>query len=206
MAKPSKAEESRVWRTGLQLRDAEPGDPGPADRLTHMEGRAVPYDVWEHIGYYAERIAPGAFDKSIRESARALPLMLWHDARQWPIGKAVEWRSEKDGLYGVWELDESPAAQQAGRLARDGFLDGLSVGFQPMPNRSDWEWADLDDPESVDRVTRNEARLFEVSLVPYPAYADAGVTLVRTGEARRRAEAALPKLRGWRAWRDSISA
>jgi hypothetical protein len=163
----------------LQVRQVE-----VSDKLTELHGRAVPYNEGANIGWYVEDVAPGAFAKSIMESARALPLLLWHDNRSWPVGRAVEWDEQPDGLYGHWGLDGSDMAQRAGQLAADGFLTGLSVGFVPV--QSDWTYAEDWNPDlgadHMDRVTRTEARLVETSLTPTPAFAGAGVTLVRSAE------------------------
>lgn len=154
--------------------------------LTELEGQAVPYGEWANIGWFAESHAAGVFDKSIKEAARELPLLLWHDNRTWPIGKAAEWRSTVEGLIGVWSLDSSAEAQRGAQLARDGFLTGLSVGFVPI--QSAWEYADDWNPDlgidHMDKVTRTEARLVEVSLTPTPAFAGAEVTLVRSTSRR----------------------
>lgn len=172
--------------------------------LSRLEGRAVPYSAWTLRGWYHLSIAPGAFDKSIRESAAALPLLLFHDMSTFPVGTATEWRSEADGLYGVWRLDESAEAQHAARLARDGFLTGLSVGWMPMV--SDWEIADPaewnpNDAATFDRQTLREGRLAEVSMVPVPQFPDAQVSLVA---GRRHAEGR-PNLDRWKSYRASLT-
>ena len=151
-------------------------------KLTTLHGRAVPYNVATNVGFYLETVAPGAFSKSIREAARGLPLLLWHDNESWPIGRAVEWDEVEGGLDGTWALDDADLAQRAARQARDGFLTGLSVGFQPLPGGSSWEFVDDEAwvAGELDSVTRTEARLLEVSLTPTPAFAGAGVTLVRS--------------------------
>lgn len=170
------APESRLF-AGLQLRAAD-----ATEALTRMEGMAVPYGVRTNVGWYEEEFAPGAFSKSIKEAARALPLLLFHDSRSFPIGAAEQWDERADGLWGVWRLDDSEEAQRAARMARDGLMTGLSVGFQPI--RSEWVFAE--GVGEMDRVSRKEARLLEVSQVPTPAYKEAGVSLVRSGEGRRR--------------------
>lgn len=152
--------------------------------LTELRGRAVPYAVPTNVGWYVETMAAGVFAKSIRESARALPLLLWHDSASWAVGVAEEWSEADDGLDCVWRLDDSDLAQRAAKQARGGFLTGLSVGFSPIESRwdmlADGEW----NPEEgkLDRVERVEARLLETSLTPTPAYAGAGVSLVRSRE------------------------
>ena len=58
----------------------------------YLEGRAVPYNRWADIGWFRERFLPGSFTKSIREAARKLPLLLWHDNNTFPVGVSHERR------------------------------------------------------------------------------------------------------------------
>lgn len=164
----------------LEVRDL---DASGAGLLTHLEGRAVPFDTWANVGGYLERFRAGAFNKSISESAKALPLMLFHGRDElWPIGLSVGWRSEPDALYGAWRLDSSANAQRAARMARSGELGYLSIGF--MANRSLPDMAKDYNPmlgeDHMDRITHIDARLVETSVVPTPAYADAEVICVRS--------------------------
>lgn len=179
---------------------------------THMEGRAAPYDVFTNRGWFMEAFASGLFDKSIKEAAAALPLLLWHDNMFWPIGSSANWKSVPgDGLHGVWRLDRSADAQRAAQLAKDGHLPYLSVGYMPM--RSTWTLSDVDewdpgDADTLDRVIREEARLVETSVVPTPAFASAEITLVRSEERPRRPQRAegRPHLAHWQHWRSNINA
>jgi HK97 family phage prohead protease len=178
--------------------------------LSELHGRAVPYGVWTDVGWYEESIRAGAFHKSIREAARSLPLLLWHDNESWPIGVVRSWEDGDDGLDGVWTLDDDERAQRAAKLARDGFLTGLSVGFQPMPTGSHWEFVDEDawTRGERDRVERTEARLLETSLTPTPAYAGAAVSLVRSADKPHAADRARAPRRGeldhWRTILDEL--
>ena len=175
----TRAPEVRTYAAQLELRELETNS-----ALSELRGRAVPYGVETNVGWYLESFKRGAFAKSIREAAARLPLLLWHDAQAFPVGVASSWAESAEGLDGTWRLDDSELAQRAARQARDGFLTGLSVGFQPLPNGSRWtlvpddEW----DPQTgnVDSVERVAARLLETSLTPTPAYAGAQVALVRS--------------------------
>jgi HK97 family phage prohead protease len=177
---------------------------------SHMEGRACPYGVFTNRGWFLESFGDGLFDKSIKEAAAALPLLLWHDGQTWPIGSATEWKSTTgDGLWGVWKLDGSADAQRAGQLAKDGHLAYLSVGYMPM--RSTWTMSDVDawdpaDAETLDRVVRDEARLVETSVLSTPAFNSAQITLVRSAERTSRPQRAerRPVLAEWKAWRSNI--
>lgn len=188
----------------LRLREAEATPDG-----RWLEGRAVPYGEWTNVGWYLESFAPGAFEKSTREAANGLPLLLWHDNRTWPVGVSESWDHRDDGMWGVWRMDASADATKAVELAEARMLVGLSVGFSPI--HSAWEMAEDWDPEDtdhMDKVLRTEARLHEVSLTPTPAYAGAEVTLVRSlDRARngtRRHTRARSEIDHWRGWLNGI--
>lgn len=184
--------------TGVELRDVT-ADAGSR----FLEGRAAPYGVWSDVGWYMERLQKGCFAKSIREAARKLPLLLWHDSRTFPVGVSERWTENDDGLDVVWRMDTADIAQEAARMAGDGMLTGLSVGFLGISaDRT------FDEDAGISYVTRTEARLMEVSLTPTPAYAGAKVSLVRSrephvngaeGEAapQRRRSAEIDALKTW---------
>ena len=175
--------------------------------LTHLEGTACMFNVWAHRGFFLESLAAGSFDKSLAESAAALPLLLFHNDDLFPVGVADDWRANTKRLDGVWRLDESDMAQRAAQLAKDGLLTGLSVGINPI--RSDWQFVASDqwNPDlgeaHMDRVTRLESRLLETSLVSTPAFDMARVKLVHTATPRRE-QRPHPRLDAWRAWREQI--
>lgn len=198
------AAERCIFRASVALADVD-----TTAGYTHMEGRAAPYETWTNRGWFLEAFGSGLFDKSIKEAAAALPLLLWHDAMFWPIGSASKWTSKEDGLWGEWRLDGSAEAQRAAQLAKDGHLSYLSVGY--VPNISQWTMSDADtwDPdnaETLDRVLRKEARLVETSVLSTPAFASAEVTLVRSAETSRRPRRAAgrPHVDEWKRWRSTI--
>lgn len=198
--------ERQIFRAALKLVDVD-----TTAGYTHMEGRAAPYGVETNRGWFLEGFADGLFDKSLKEAASNLPLLLWHDSMSWPVGSSAKWRSVPgDGLYGEWKLDGSADAQRAAQLAKDGHLGFLSVGY--IPTRSTWALSDAEewdpaDSSTLDRVTRHEARLLETSMVTTPAFASAQILLVRTGERARRPQRAehRPHLAEWRTWRSTIA-
>jgi HK97 family phage prohead protease len=174
--------------------------------LRTLVGRAAPYGAWTFRGWFQLSLAQGCFDKSIKEAAASLPLLLFHDFESFPIGTASKWDSRADGLWGEWALNDSAEAQRAGRLAQQGVLTGLSVGWSPV--LQDWEISDLEewdfsDIDTLDRCTLREGRLVETSLTPVPAYVDATVSHVAHRERRGRSDT--PHLDRWRTWRDSLS-
>jgi HK97 family phage prohead protease len=174
-----------------------------AENLRTIVGRAAPYNTWAiRGGPYLLSFAPGCFDKSIKEAARALPLMLFHDYESFPIGRASGWESRDDGLWGEWALTDEPAAQRAARLARDGVLTGLSVAWQPLLQAkqaaANEHW-DPDDSSTLQRRVLKEGRLLECSLTPVPNFVDAGITHVAQSTRPPR-----PSLDEWKTWRASL--
>jgi HK97 family phage prohead protease len=189
----------------FEARDLDPGK-GP---YTRIEGKAVPYDVWANVGSYMERFKPDAFKKNLSEQTKPRPLMLFHGRDDmWPIGMSTRWQSKSDGLYGVWLLDGSPNAQRAAEMAATGQLGFLSIGFVPIrtePTEMAKDYNPALGEDHMDRVTRVEARLVEVSVVPTPAYAEAEITLVRS-RPYDRPGGATPKLEAYRRMWDPVRA
>lgn len=151
-------------------------------QYTEIRGRACPYNVKTDVGPYYEIMMPGCFAKSIQQSPRPLPLLLFHETGKTDhiVGHATRWDERPDGLYGTWDIDPSADAQEAARRAERGDLTGLSVRFVPV----------RDDRIGSDTVVRHECRLIEVSLTSTPAYKEGVVTSVRSERGPRRDTAA----------------
>lgn len=163
-------------------------------------GRVATYGFRYDIGPFTEVLRPGVFKKSIAQAARSLPLLMDHEHSSIPVGKAVEWRDSDEALVGEWEFDTRAEAVEAARLADEGYLTGLSVGFAPL-NTS---WDDGGDKPHAERI---EARLLEVSMVAVPAYVDAGVVAVRSmghPEVPGLSVVETPRLAEVRAWLASV--
>jgi len=191
----------RNFATVLEVRDVQAvGKP-----YRYLEGRAVPYDTWADMGWFLEQHRAGSFKRSTTgRSGKNLPLLLFHDNASFPIGHADHWTHDPEGMHGVWQLNDSPRAQEAARMAENGDLLGLSVGFQDI-ERPLWDGLedfDPDDPANKPRVTRLESRLVEVSMTPTPAYTDAAVTMVRTRE--RPPERRVRDADRWRDWLEQV--
>lgn len=184
-----------VEQRWYQLRDVE-----VPKSLSVIRIRAVPYDTWTNIGWFYERFARHSLDKSIKEAAAGLPLLLFHDGDRHAIGNSASWKLDDPGfLIGEWDLDtKDERAMEAARKAADGFLNGASIRFQPIRSERFWNDEDgWDDAVSRDeaemQVTRKEARLIEVSLTPIQQYVTAGVDWVRSHELRTREGSPAPQ-------------
>lgn len=172
-----------------------------------MTGLVATYGRVYDIGYMTERLLPGCFAKSITEAARALPLSYvdHNSALQGavPVGRAIAWEDTEETLVGTWEFDTRADAVEAARLADEGFLSGLSVGFNPLQSR----WAYADGPGAKDHVDRIECRLLETSLCAVPAYEDAAVLAVRSSGNPERGTGLIvprPGVEAARAWLEAV--
>lgn len=176
-------DEARVYP--IEVRDVD-------DAAKVMRGVAAPYNEPTPIkGLYLEVLAPGVFAKSIREAAKNLPLLSFHDHGSWPVGKALRWEESPAGLIGEWQFAPTEEGEKAWELAREGFVSGLSVGFQPIDSHTE--------PGTDTRpvtITRKVARLYETSMVTAPAYAGAQILMVRTAGPKR----SHPHADMWREW------
>ena len=142
----------------------------------HMVGLVAPYNVTADVGPFTETLKPGVFKKSIAQAARSLPLHVLHKHDEVPVGVAVSWDDTPEGLYGDFRFDTRADAQEAARLAEEGLLGALSVGFLPLePHGS--KWSRGGGKPHVDRI---EARLLESSLCSVPVYEGAGVLAMRS--------------------------
>jgi HK97 family phage prohead protease len=189
-------------RRAFEIRDVEMNE-----AKTKIAGIAVPYNDAADLGWFMEEHAPGSLAKSIKEAARSLPLTLFHQDHVLDshIGVASEWKELDKGLRGVWDLDDSPTAQRAAKLATpddngNSVLGYFSIRFAPI--RSEWTYAkdfnpDLG-PNFKDRVRRLESRLLAVSLLSTPAFKNAPVEFVRSGEPQRQRKATRREVDVWR--------
>ncbi len=144
-----------------------------------VTGIAVPFDqpteIHEPFNSYREVFRCGAFTRTLAErGAERVKLLALHNGRNLPLGRLSTAREVNGtGLVIEARVSKTQAGDEALELVRDGALDAFSIGFVPMPNGSRWNR----DRTEVERV---EVRLQEVSLVPFPAYAGAAITGVRS--------------------------
>jgi HK97 family phage prohead protease len=157
----------------------------PGDGRT-LFGLAVPYGQVAEVSdgdgrTYKERFEVGSTTRTIRERGDKIRLLIGHDTRRLPIGKATRLEERSEGLYAEFAVSDTNAGNDALTAVRDGLVGGFSVGFRGIRDR--WEG---------DVLVRTEVALNEISLTEYPAYSGAAVVGVRTSNLtipRRRAEA-----------------
>jgi HK97 family phage prohead protease len=114
-----------------------------------------------------EAVMPGAFTKTLLHS-KERPL-LWQHSPHEPIG-TVSLSDSPSGLIARGKLSlDIPQAKNAYTLLRDGVINAMSIGFQTIKS---------DVKSGIRQLT--ELKLFEVSLVTFPANERALVTSVKS--------------------------
>lgn len=126
--------------------------------------------VYGNKDYTGDVIEAGAFDATLAENAN-YPLLWQHNTDE-PIG-VITLMSDQHGLSAKGTLALAVGrAKEAYALLKIGALKGLSIGYRAMKDH--WDQA-----EKVRRLL--EVKLYEVSLVTFPANPLATVDMVKAG-------------------------
>ena len=137
---------------------------------------------WE--GHFVERIAHGAFRKTLEERGNRVKIQFDHgmDTRFGgaPIAVPIELREDDKGLLVRARFVDTEAGREARELIRSGAVDGMSFRFSVT--REDEEIPA--GPSELPIRTIREVKLYEVGPVTFPAY-EATTVGVRSAEALR---------------------
>jgi len=157
---------------------------GEGDTRT-FEGYGSVFNV---IDSYADIVAPGAFKRSLRESKASgiMPSLLWQHDPDDPIGVWESMQEDEKGLFVRGRISNTQCGRDAYTLLEDGALTGMSIGFNVYPNGYK-----VDEKTGIRTLTA--LRLWEVSLVTFPANDAARITGVKT-------DGALPTEREFERW------
>ena len=159
--------ETRMNPTDFEIRETSEG-------MT-FEGYAALFDSPSEPLPFTERIAPGAFTRSLK--SRNDIKMLWNHSTSEVLGSTragtMKLYEDDRGLK-VWAmLPNTTTGRDAAELIRRGDVDSMSFGFSVPSGGDSWS------ADGSER-TLQEVRLHEVSVVAFPAYAEtAGTTTVR---------------------------
>lgn len=148
----------------VQLRaETEPGK-------REFSGIAVPYGdpvtIRGWFGNYTEEIASGAVEHE--DDVK----VFWRHGEV--IGRVTAAEDTATGWQITGALSDTTQGRDAYALLRDGAIDRMSIGFEPI------EHTELENEDGTTTITRTRIRVREVSLVPFPAYDGAAVEHVRT--------------------------
>ena len=127
---------------------------------------------WE--GDFTERIAPGAFAKTLDERGDRIKILYDHgldpSVGNKPLGKPSVMREDDHGLYVEVPLDDTSYNRDLKASLASGAIDGMSFRFSPVRE----EWNEDTEPPTP---TLSEIILHEGGPVTFPAYegASAGI-------------------------------
>lgn len=156
--------ERRIFDTSLELRQLAEGE------TRKIAGSAALFNSRsEKLGWFYERIEPGAFDDVLQDDVRALfnhdPNLILGRTKSGTLRIAAN----EFGL--VYEID--PPDTQVGRdlltSIERGDVSQSSFAFQVAKDR--WEMDGDDEVRVIEKINR----LYDVSPVTYPAYPDTSV-------------------------------
>lgn len=160
---------------GIEVRASDDGDGRTLFGYGAVFNSDTVIDSWE--GKFVERIAPGAFKKTLKERGDQVKILFNHgmdpQIGDKPLGKASVLKEDKTGLYVEVPLSRTSYNEDLLALLNDDALDGMSFRFAVV--KDEWE-----EPKRKDQLpirTIIECRLFELGPVTFPAYqaASAGV-------------------------------
>lgn len=123
-------------------------------------------DSWE--GRFIERIAPGAFKKTLNDSADRVKVLFNHgfdpSIGDKPLGKPRVMKEDQRGLYVEVPLDDTSYNRDLVASLRSGALDGMSFRFSVVRE-------EVDESGDLPVRTLREVKLYEFGPVTFPAYA-----------------------------------
>jgi HK97 family phage prohead protease len=157
-------------RRSVEFR-AEPSNDG----LT-LEGYAAVFNDWTEIndrsGTYMERIAPGAFKRSIGRSVPVLQFDHGHHPLigSIPLGRITSITEDSHGLRIKARLSDNWLVEPVRDAIRDGAISGMSFRFSIPEGGDKWEQRD-----GVDYRTIINVSLVEAGPVVWPAYSSTSV-------------------------------
>jgi HK97 family phage prohead protease len=168
----------RATFPGAELRASQDGSP-PV-----MFGHLALFNEWAKVdsvveGRFIERIAPGAFAKTIAESRSRIQPIYDHgrDVQfgRRPLGKITELREDERGVYYEVGLFDTPLIRSELLPGLSGGAYGASFRFRPTkrpttnysPPRSAYN------PQQWPEVTVHELEMAEFGPTPFPVYAGA---------------------------------
>ncbi|MFF2111413.1 HK97 family phage prohead protease [Rhodococcus koreensis] len=177
--------------------DGTTGDGKTLEGYCAIFGEDTEIDSWE--GRFTERIAKGAFRKTLRERRPVLQYNHGTDQRvgSVPIGRIEIAREDDRGLYVRARLFQNDAVEPVREAIAERAINGMSFTFEPVrdewtdnagrPVRGDELWRLLHSPgddRGPLRRTLREVRLYEAGPVVFPAYEGTSVGVRTTTSAR----------------------
>ena len=168
------------------------------NEAAYIEGYPIVFNQETDMGEWRETIDPSAAgdERLLRDVA----LMVGHDFGSIPLAHSrrnngsgtMQLTATDEGVFmrAMLDTENNPKAKEAYSAVKRGDLSGMSFAF--IVNEERWE--DLDTDKPLRRIT-GFGRIFEVSLVAFPAYSGTSVQAASDGPALESVRASLESAR-----------
>jgi HK97 family phage prohead protease len=170
----------------------------PSDDGLTLDGYAAVFNEWTEIdsyeGQFRERIAPGAFKRTI--GIRTPVLQFDHGSHPLigsiPLGRITSITEDSHGLRVKARLSDNWLVEPVRDAIRDGAIEGMSFRFRVTENGDRW----TRNADGVLERTITDLELYEAGPVVFPAYEQTSVgvrsrqTLVALQDPEVRSEVA----------------
>ena len=166
--------ETRNFETDFEIREE-------GDGMT-FSGYAAKFNSWsEDLGGFREQIEPGAFRRSLRSRNNVLLLVNHDSGRVLASTRAGTMRMTEDeiGLRVEASLPNTTDGRDMAELLKRGDLSKMSFGFSVQ--KDTWN-------QDMTERTLKSVRLFEASIVAFPAYAETEAMVRSLDKAAARAQ------------------
>lgn len=158
-----------------------------------VTGVPIVFNADTDLGYYTERIAAGALDKT---DLRDVRFLVNHNTDGIPLARSrnnnanstMQMVVEADGMHIRVNLDteNNPEAASLYSAISRGDVSGMSFMF--TVDEDSWEGLDTEHPV---RTITSIGKVFEVSAVTFPAYEQTSIEAASIDEALEKAKATL---------------
>ena len=161
-------EERRYLPLGIKVEKREDGK-------VKIAGYAAKFGkMSEDLGGFREKIAPGAFKRSLKRSD---PRALFNHDRNFVLGRksagTLKLTEDDTGLFIEIDPPDTQVARDLMVSIRRGDINQQSFGFTVAKD----SWEGLDEGKTPTRTLEEVGQLFDVSPVTFPAYPDTQVAL-----------------------------
>lgn len=150
-----------------RIAEIRAADPAGENGLV-LEGLPIvfnqPTKINDPKGKYTEVITPGALASADLTDTR---LLYNHDTSKVPLAKApktMQLVNSPAGLKMVAQLPDTEEARSVHTAVKRGDLSGMSFSFKVPPG------GDRYDPRTNTRTINKIEKVYEISIVPFPAY------------------------------------
>jgi len=166
--------------------------------VAYIEGYPIVFNQETDMGEWREVIDPATV--SDEKMLRDVALMVGHDFGSIPLAHSrrnngngtMQLTAADEGVFmrAALDVEWNPKAKEAYSAVKRGDLSGMSFAFTVNEER----WEDLDTDKPLRRIT-GFGRIFEVSLVAFPAYPGTSVQAASEGDALESVRASLESAR-----------